>query len=73
MRKIMEKMSKWTTTKKTLYFAMAAMVCYTGFHLLLNSLGASIDTELTDQVFSFLKWIVVTGGAISGVKLVTSE
>lgn len=64
-----KRIAKWKTTKKTLYAAFASAAVYTAINLLFNQNGVTVDDTLTENVFDFLKWTVVSGGAISGVKI----
>ena len=66
---MLKKISGWKTTKKTLYAAIASAAVYTAVNLIFNRNGVSVDDTLTENVFDFLKWTVVSGGAISGVKI----
>jgi hypothetical protein len=70
MKWLKNKLSGWKTTKKTLYIAIVMAVAYTTINLLLNSKTLPVDSTLTSEVFSFLKWIVATGGALSGAKII---
>ena len=67
--KIIGKISSWKTTKKTLYAAIVSAAVYTAVNLIFNRSGVTVDDTLTENVFDFLKWTVVSGGAISGVKI----
>lgn len=73
MKKLLNKISSWSTTKKSLYFALMACVVYTSANLTLNAKGASVDDTLTERFFDFLQTIAVAGGALSGAKIVKDK
>lgn len=73
MKKLMEKFAGWTTTKKSLYFALVSSAVYAAANLALNAKGVSVDDMLTDRFFDFLQTVAVAGGALSGAKIVKDK
>lgn len=73
--KLQKKIKNWATTKTTLYIAIIAVVIYTIigclFTILKTEMGVAVafDATMTSEWFSFWKWVVVSGGTISTVKI----
>lgn len=73
IKKGIKKVLGWSTSKKSLYFALLAFVGYTVVNLIMNWKGMSVDDTLTDNVFDLLKTIVIASGALGGAKKVFTE
>ena len=73
MKKLIEKMKKWTTAKKSLYYALLFFTAYTAVNLAMNYKGVSVDDTLTESVFDLLKTVIVSGGALQGAKIFKGE
>lgn len=73
MKRLIKRILAWSTTKKSLYFALVFFGIYTALNLLLNWKGVSVDETLTERVFDLLETLVIAGGALSGAKIVKGE
>lgn len=79
MKKIFNQLKEWCTTKQSLYSAMVAIILYTIADCLFGVLNAKygtvfyFDPVLTQCWFEFWKWVVVTGGTISTVKILKTK
>lgn len=56
---------EWKTRKTVLIFSVLCVCTYTVFGIILAFADKSLDSSLTEQLFSFFKWLVVTGCAIT--------
>lgn len=56
---------EWKTRKTTLIFSVLCVCVYIVIGIVMGFLGKSLDGTLTEQVFSFFKWLVITGCAIT--------
>ncbi len=56
---------KWKTRKATLIFSIFCVCLYTIVGIIMGFCDKSIDGTLTEQVFSFFKWLTITGCAIT--------
>lgn len=56
---------EWKTRKTVLIFSVLCVCAYTVFGIILAFADKSLDSALTEQLFSFFKWLVVTGCAIT--------
>ena len=56
---------KWKTRKATLIFAIVCVCIYSVISIIMVCCNKAPDGTLTEQIFSFFKWLVVTGCAIT--------
>lgn len=56
---------KWKTRKVTLIFSIFCICLYSIIGIIMGFYDKSLDGTLTEQVFSFFKWLTVTGCAIT--------
>ena len=56
---------EWKTRKTTLIFSVLLICIYTTIGVLMGFLDKTLDSTLTEQIFSFCKWLVLTGCAIT--------
>lgn len=56
---------KWKTRKTTLIFAIVCVCIYSVISIIMVCCNKTPDGTLTEQIFSFFKWLVVTGCAIT--------
>lgn len=61
---------EWKTRKTTLIFSVVCALTYTITGIILSFFDKSLDSTLTEQVFSFLKWLVLTGCTITIAKVI---
>lgn len=61
---------EWKTRKTILVFTIFCACLYTALGLFMNYNDKMIDGTLTSEVFDFLKWLVVSGGAITIAKTI---
>lgn len=52
---------KWKTRKFAFIFSLVVFVVYTIVCIIMLSNGLLLDSTLTIEVISFLKWVVTTG------------
>ena len=64
---------EWKTRKTILVFTIFCACLYTVIGLYMNYNDKIIDSTLTVEVFNFLKWLVVSGGAITIAKTVKGK
>ena len=64
---------KWKTRKATLIFSVLCVCAYIVIGILMGFLDHSLDSTLTEQVFSFFKWLVITGCAITVSKVIKGK
>ena len=64
---------KWKTRKTTLLFSICFIVIYIIVGIIMCFTGHSLDSTLTTEVFSFFKWLTVTGCAITIAKVAKGE
>ena len=75
-KKKKKEFSKWKTSKTTLFMAIWACIIYTVVNCLYSILNTnlgmvfSFDPTLTSEWFEFWKWVVISGGTLSIVKVV---
>ena len=73
IRKIIKNVLKWSTSKKSLCFALIMFVAYTTVNLIMNWKNVPVDDTLTENVFGLLKTIVIASGALGGAKKVFTD
>lgn len=73
IKKIIKRVLGWSTSKKSLYFALLVFTGYTAVNLTMNWKSISVDDTLTENVFGLLKTIVIASGALGGAKKVFTE
>ena len=56
---------EWKTRKTTLIFSVLCICVYISIGIIMGFLGKTLDSTLTEQTFSFFKWLVLTGCAIT--------
>lgn len=56
---------EWKTRKITLIGAIISIMIYTSIGLIMGWFGHELDSTLTEQFFSFAKWLVGTGCIIT--------
>ena len=67
---------KWKTRKATLIFSIFCVCLYTIVGVIMGFYDKTLDGTLTEQVFSFFKWLTITGCAITitgAIKKYTSD
>ena len=64
---------KWKTRKTTLIFSICFVVVYIVIGIIMGFKNLTLDSTLTTEVFSFFKWLTVTGCAITITKVVKGE
>ena len=64
---------EWKTRKATLIFSVLCICVYTAVGIVMGFLDHSLDSTLTEQVFNFFKWLVVTGCAITVSKVIKGK
>lgn len=64
---------EWKTRKVTLVFSVFCIVLYTILGIIMGFFDKSLDTTLTEEVFSFFKWLVTTGCLITVSKVIKGK
>ena len=72
----MTKKKKWSTRKKTLYFAICSIIVYTTISIIVTIINANtgvaiyLDPTVTTEFFGFMKLISGLGGGLSAIGLI---
>lgn len=72
----MTKKKKWSTRKKTLYFAISSIIVYTIISIIVTIINANtgvaiyLDPTVTTEFFGFMKLISGLGGGLSAIGLI---
>lgn len=61
------------TRKIFLSVSVSVIILYTVISIICNIRGISIDSTLTENVFDFFKWLVVTGCTITVAKVIKGK
>ncbi|MGF6375140.1 hypothetical protein M2140_000174 [Clostridiales Family XIII bacterium PM5-7] len=61
------------TRKIVLFICMLSVFIYTVLAMIFQCTGVGVDSTLTDNVFDFCKWLVVTGCAITIAKVAKGD
>lgn len=56
---------EWKTRKATLIFSIFCICLYIVVGIIMGFNDKMLDSTLTSEVFSFFKWLVITGCAIT--------
>ena len=70
------KKKKWSTRKKTLYFAIGSIIVYTIISIIVTIINANtgvaiyLDPTVTTEFFGFMKLISGLGGRLSAIGLI---
>lgn len=64
---------EWKTRKTTLIFSVLCICIYISIGIVLGFFDKTLDSTLTEQVFSFFKWLVMTGCFITITKVVKGK
>lgn len=64
---------QWKTRKTTLVFSIICIVIYIIIGIIMGFLDHTLDSTLTEQVFSFFKWLTMTGCLITVSKIVKGK
>ena len=71
-----KKSKKWSTRKKTLYFAIGSIIVYTTISIIVTIINANtgvaiyLDPTVTTEFFGFMKLISGLGGGLSAINLI---
>ena len=71
-----KKSKKWSTRKKTLYFAIGSIIAYTIISIIVTVINANtgvaiyLDPTVTTEFFGFMKLISGLGGGLSAINLI---
>ena len=71
-----KKSKKWSTRKKTLYFAIGSIIVYTTISIIVTIINANtgvaiyLDPTVTTEFFGFMKLISGLGGGLSAIGLI---
>ena len=71
-----KKRKRWTTRKKTLYFAICSIIVYTVVSMIVTIVNANtgvaiyLDPTVTTEFFGFMKLISGLGGGLSAISLI---
>ena len=70
---MIKKIKAWSTSKKALVIAVATGLIYGICVFIANLKEHQIDSTLTQEFYSFVRWIVVASGTIGTAKVVTGK
>ena len=70
---MIKKIKAWSTSKKALVIAVATGMLYGICAFIANLKEHQIDSTLTQEFYSFVRWIVVASGTIGTAKVVTGK
>lgn len=73
MKKIMNKLAGWSTSKKAMWFAAIVTLLYTAVVLAMNNAGRSADTELTTSIIEFCEWFAGFSATIGTAKIIKGK
>ncbi len=60
---------EWKTRKITLLFSIFCICLYSVIGIVMGFMDKSLDSTLTEQIFSFFKWLTMTGCLITVSKV----
>ena len=64
---------EWKTRKITLIFSVLCICTYIIIGIVMGFLNKTLDGTLTEQTFSFFKWLVLSGCAITISKVIKGK
>ncbi len=73
MKKIMNKLAGWSSSKKAMWFASAVVLIYAAVVLAMNNAGRSADSDLTTGIIEFCKWLAGFSATIGTAKIIKGK